>query len=67
MYYYQNVCNLLFEWDPAKNLTNQRKHGVSFEEAAQVFRPPSFWPGKNGFRMEKNAGKPAAKSRVYPC
>ena len=27
-----------FEWDEAKNLSNRRKHGVSFEEASQVFR-----------------------------
>ena len=26
-----------FEWDPAKDEANQRKHGVSFEEAATVF------------------------------
>lgn len=26
-----------FEWDDAKNLANQRKHGVSFEEASEVF------------------------------
>lgn len=26
-----------FEWDDAKNLANQRKHGVSFEEACEVF------------------------------
>ncbi|HKR66601.1 MAG TPA: BrnT family toxin [Thermoanaerobaculia bacterium] len=26
-------------WDEAKNLANQRKHGVSFEEASQLFRP----------------------------
>lgn len=26
-----------FEWDENKNLTNQRKHGVSFEEAKTVF------------------------------
>jgi uncharacterized DUF497 family protein len=32
------VSDFQFEWDPAKNLSNQRKHGVSFEEAAQVFR-----------------------------
>ena len=30
----------MLEWDPAKNLSNRRKHGVSFEEAAQVFRDP---------------------------
>lgn len=26
-----------FEWDENKNQINQRKHGVSFEEAATVF------------------------------
>ena len=30
-----------FEWDEAKNRSNQRKHdGVSFEEAARVFADP---------------------------
>ncbi len=33
--------SIRFEWDEAKNLANQRKHGLSFEEAAQVFRDPS--------------------------
>ena len=27
-----------FEWDPAKAAENLTKHGVSFEEAATVFR-----------------------------
>ncbi|MDR1967478.1 MAG: BrnT family toxin [Burkholderiaceae bacterium] len=31
---------LRFEWDQAKNLANQRKHGLSFEEAIQVFQDP---------------------------
>jgi uncharacterized DUF497 family protein len=26
-----------FEWDPDKNRSNQRKHGVSFEDAATAF------------------------------
>lgn len=26
-----------FEWDEAKNRANQRKHGVSFEEARELF------------------------------
>ena len=26
-----------FEWDEAKDETNQRKHGVSFEEASELF------------------------------
>ena len=29
-----------FEWDPDKAQANRRKHGVSFEEAAAVFRDP---------------------------
>ncbi len=35
------MIGIRFEWDEAKNLSNQRKHdGVSFEEACQVFRDP---------------------------
>ncbi len=26
-----------FDWDPAKAVSNLRKHGVSFEEAQSVF------------------------------
>jgi len=29
-----------FAWDPAKATVNRRKHGVSFEQAAGVFRDP---------------------------
>ena len=29
-----------FEWDEHKNKRNQRKHGLSFETAALVFRDP---------------------------
>jgi uncharacterized DUF497 family protein len=28
---------LKFEWDANKNLTNQKKHGIAFEEAKTVF------------------------------
>jgi hypothetical protein len=31
---------ILFEWDEAKAARNQRKHGVSFEEASTVFGDP---------------------------
>jgi hypothetical protein len=31
---------LRFEWDPAKAKANQKKHRVSFKEAATVFRDP---------------------------
>ena len=35
------MISVRFEWDEAKNLSNQRKHeGVSFEEARQVFQDP---------------------------
>lgn len=34
------VAGYLFEWDPRKAVTNQRKHGVSFEEATTVFGDP---------------------------
>jgi len=30
----------MFEWDPAKNATNRRKHGISFEEAIEIFDGP---------------------------
>jgi hypothetical protein len=26
-----------FEWDPAKDLANQTKHGLSFEQASKLF------------------------------
>lgn len=32
--------NYHFEWDANKALSNQRKHGVSFEMAATVFNDP---------------------------
>ena len=30
-----------FEWDPEKDIENQLKHGVSFEEAQLAFYDPS--------------------------
>jgi uncharacterized DUF497 family protein len=32
--------SLTFEWDPRKARENERKHGVSFPEAATVFGDP---------------------------
>lgn len=29
--------SILFEWDPIKNRSNERKHGITFEEAQSVF------------------------------
>ena len=31
------MSGLSFDWDPRKNAANQRKHGISFEEATAVF------------------------------
>lgn len=31
---------MIFEWDPEKERSNIRKHGVSFSEAATVFGDP---------------------------
>jgi len=36
------VTGVRFEWDEAKNIANQRKHGVSFEEARLVFDDPLY-------------------------
>ncbi len=38
--------NLIFEWDSHKNQINQKKHGISFEEAKSVFyddKAIQFW------------------------
>jgi uncharacterized protein len=29
-----------YVWDETKNLSNQRKHGISFDEATQAFHDP---------------------------
>jgi uncharacterized DUF497 family protein len=31
------IMNFRFEWDEKKNKINQKKHGISFEEAIMVF------------------------------
>lgn len=31
------MTTLCFEWDKRKNLSHQKKHGLSFEEAQSVF------------------------------
>jgi uncharacterized DUF497 family protein len=36
------VESVRFEWDEAKNLSNQRKHGLSFEKASAVFLDPLY-------------------------
>ena len=36
------MTGIRFEWDEVKSLSNRRKHGVSFEEASQVFLDPLY-------------------------
>ena len=36
-----------FTWDPAKARRNQRSHGVSFEEASEVFYDPNHVVAEN--------------------
>lgn len=37
MRHYTVIMALQFEWDPKKSSSNEKKHGVSFEEARTVF------------------------------
>ena len=30
----------MFEWNPAKSASNRRKHGISFDEAIEIFDGP---------------------------
>jgi len=34
------LCVMKFEWSDSKNRSNKEKHGVSFEEAREVFDDP---------------------------
>jgi uncharacterized DUF497 family protein len=38
-----------FDWDPAKKASNVRKHGITFEEATEVFDDPRRieWPASD--------------------
>lgn len=31
-----------FEWDPAKSASNAKKHGISFDEARELFLDPEY-------------------------
>lgn len=47
-----------FEWDPAKDAENQRKHGVSFAEAQAAFLDP-------GRVIAKDVGHSRSEPRFY--
>jgi len=49
-----------YEWDDAKNAGNQRKHGLSFEDADGVFRDPDRMVSRSdrgGERRYKAVGR----------
>ncbi len=48
--------SLAFEWDPRKDRSNNRKHGVSFAEAVSVFSNPLA-------RIFPDEGRSAEESR----
>ena len=43
----------MFEWDPAKNAINRRKHGISFEEAMEIFDGPVLSAEDDDIRDER--------------
>ena len=43
-----------FEWDEAKALSNARKHGVTFEEATEVFADPMAQVYADGAHAERS-------------
>jgi uncharacterized protein len=38
-----------YEWDEAKDLANQKKHGISFRDAARVFSDPLMLLVSDGY------------------
>ena len=47
-----------FEWDDVKANTNERKHGVRFDDAMLVFSDLMPWSSRTELRAENFAGKP---------
>lgn len=39
---FSSLASAGFEWDEEKNRTNLVKHGISFEDASQIFYGPVF-------------------------
>jgi hypothetical protein len=61
-----------FEWDEKKNVSNIRKHGVSFIEAKSVFSDPNIIyeeDDEHSFGEERFAaiGKSSASKILYVC
>ena len=57
-----------FEWDPAKARTNQRKHGVTFEDAMHVLKIHTPCSSRTVAAKRGNcAGKRSASLETWPC
>jgi uncharacterized DUF497 family protein len=41
---YTPAVAIRFEWDEAKNRANKGKHGITFEQASEVFTDPNWLP-----------------------
>ena len=49
----------MFEWNPAKNARTRQKHGISFDEAIEIFKGPVLSredDAVNGERRERSYG-----------
>ncbi len=53
---------LSFEWDENKNLINEEKHGVSFEEAKTVFYDDDAW-----LEYDDNHSADEERFRILGC
>ncbi len=55
MDHFYRLENLEFEWNLAKATINIEKHGVSFEEAAEVFLDPFYVVGDASANQENRS------------
>ncbi|MBI5824211.1 MAG: BrnT family toxin [Chloroflexi bacterium] len=61
-----------FDWDPAKAEKNDAKYGVSFDEAATIFKDPHALYSDDIEHSQKEKremviGRSAARSRLLTC
>lgn len=59
---------LSFEWNPIKAAANIRKHGISFEHAAEIFQDPmalTIFDNEHSIDEERWITMGQANNRVY--
>ena len=61
------VNEIRYEWDERKNLSNQRKHGVSFEEAVRYSAILCMSRSRIASWMGKNVGRPLGWWAACSC